>query len=287
LISIALSLLLAAAIARPVRKASAAARNIAGGNLEARVDDNYKTSELHELSASINSMASELAEAERRQKQLTADVAHELRTPLTCLQGNLEAMLDGVWAPTPERLANCHEETRWLTKLVENLSVLTNIEWHNIMLNKTDFDLASLIAVVAANFESAARENGIALALDCPPLPVNADYDQIKQVFFNIVSNAIKYTDGGGITISGRQFQDKTGLLRCEVAISDTGIGIPKEDLPHIFERFYRTDKSRSRATGGSGIGLTIAAAIVKAHGGVITAEAGGDGKGSVFRVTL
>jgi signal transduction histidine kinase len=215
--------------------------------------------------------------------QLTSDVAHELRTPLTCLQGNLEALIDGIWEPTAERLMSCHEETKRLTKLVEDLSALTRIEWQGIPLNKSDFDLSDLLRLVAQSFENAAREKGIAITCDnLPPLPVTADYDRIKQVFFNILSNAVKYTDAGGVVLRGRRLDRLSHsdyTQRCEVTVADTGIGIPSEDLPHIFERFYRTDKSRSRATGGSGMGLTIAAAIVQAHGGTVRAESGGEGR--------
>jgi signal transduction histidine kinase len=221
--------------------------------------------------------------------QLTSDVAHELRTPLTCLQGNLEALIDGVWEPTAERLMSCHEETRRLTKLVEDLSALTRIEWQGIPLNRCDFDLSDLLRLVAGSFESAAAEKGIAISYEkLPPLPVRADYDRVKQVFFNILSNAVKYTDKGGVVLRGRRLDRLSHpdyTQRCEVTVADTGIGIPSEDLPHIFERFYRTDKSRSRATGGSGVGLTIAAAIVQAHGGTVRAESG-DG-GSIFTVII
>ena len=281
-VSIALSLVLGAAISRPVQKASAAAQSIAGGNLDARIEGASRIKELQELAASINTMALELKEAERRQQQLTSDIAHELRTPLTCLQGELEALIDGVWEPTAERLASCHEETRRLTKLVEDLSALTRIEWQGIPLNKSDFDLSDLLRLVAQSFESAAKEKGIAITCDAlPPLLVTADYDRIKQVFFNILSNAVKYTDEGGVVLRGRQLDAE----HCEVTVTDTGIGIPADDLPHIFERFYRTDKSRSRATGGSGVGLTIAAAILRAHGGTVRAESGAGG--STFTVVM
>jgi signal transduction histidine kinase len=169
---------------------------------------------------------------------------------------------------------------------VEDLGTLTRIEWQGIPLDKSNFDLSDLLCLVTGSFERAAAEKGIVItAENLPPLPVKADYDRIKQVFFNILSNAVKYTDKGGIKVTGRQLDGAGNEGRCEVTVTDTGIGIPKEDLPHIFERFYRTDKSRSRATGGSGIGLTIAAAIIHAHGGTVSAESG-DG-GSSFRVVI
>lgn len=218
-----------------------------------------------------------LNEADKKQRQLTTDVAHELRTPLACLQGSMEALTDGIWEPTPDRLAGCSEEIQRLSKLVTDLSLLTDIEWEHITLHKTEFDLADLLEATADQFRGAALKKGIFIKLDLHSETVYADYDRIRQVFVNILSNAVKYTDSGGIIIrsDGK-----------ETDISDTGIGIAPGELPHIFERFYRTDKSRARATGGSGIGLTIAYALVKAHGGSIKAESV-PGKGTTFRVFL
>ncbi|MDR1108013.1 MAG: HAMP domain-containing histidine kinase [Spirochaetaceae bacterium] len=304
LLSAAVSVPLSRSIARPVLKAAEAARRIARAHAPGnavfgktnpegliRINDQYKTRELRELSRSINDLASELEEGERRQKQLTADVAHELRTPLTCLLGNMEAMIDGVYAPDRERLVSCHEEILRLTSLVEDLNILTSLEGEGAdvsgpqnpvsyganNLNKTDFDLDRLLRVTAEQFRGAAQKKGIPLRLELIKSPVNADYDRLKQVFMNLLSNAIKYTDSGTITVA---------VKNRDITISDTGIGIPAKDLPHVFERFYRTDKSRSRSTGGAGIGLAIAAAIISAHGGSITAENNPSG-GSIFRVRL
>jgi signal transduction histidine kinase len=288
LLSIVISVLLSRTIARPILKAKEAARRIAkmyakGNNQDkqpVRIREGYKTKELAELSRSINELAGELEEGERRQKQLSSDIAHELRTPLTCLQGNIEAMIDGVWQPDKERLISCHEEILRLTRLVQDLNTLTNLEWHDLSLDKTDFDLARLLQVVADQFDSAAREKGIAINLKLQPSPVNADYDRLKQVFINLLSNAVKYTDTGSITIAVEK-----GAKNWTVSIADTGIGIGDDEIPHIFDRFYRSDKSRSRSTGGAGIGLTIAAAIVSAHGGTLSAES--SDTGSTFRLEL
>jgi signal transduction histidine kinase len=284
-VSILLSVLLAQSIAKPIRNAAAAARDIAAGNLTVRLDGNYKTSELNELSYSINTTAKELQEAERKQKQLTMDVSHELRTPLTCLQGNLEAIIDGVLEPSAERMESLYEETKHLSKLVEDLNLLTNIEWHAIELDKTDFDVSALITPVLESFNHAAAEKNIELVCKMPPqaLVINADYNRIKQVLINIVSNAIKYTIAGSVTI-GAQKHDEKGT--CEITVSDTGEGIDAQDLPKIFERFYRCDKSRARNSGGSGVGRTIASAIVKAHNGSLSVESV-PGKGSVFKILL
>jgi signal transduction histidine kinase len=294
-LSVAVSVFLAAALSRPILKASEAARRIArehaGGMAEGgpliRIRDSYKTRELYELSRSVNELARELEEGERRQRRLTADVAHELRTPLTCLQANVEAMIDGVWEPTAERLAGCHEEILRLSALVEDLGVLTSLEWENLELEKSDVDLQKLLTAAAEQFLPAAREKGIAIHLDLESGLIRADYNRLKQVFINLLSNAVKYTDRGNITLTARRRDSVAGQEgRWELTVADTGIGIPPEDLPHVFERFYRSDKSRNRRTGGSGIGLAIAAAIVKAQGGEITAESK-SGEGSLFRVVL
>jgi signal transduction histidine kinase len=198
-------------------------------------------------------------------------------------------MLDGVWQVTPERLVSCHEEVVRLTQLVEDLQLLTNLEWEKITLDKSDFDLAQLLETTSEQFRPAAREKNIAIQLDTLPCPVFADYNRLKQVFINLLSNAVKYTDRGSIIIKVAPMPDK----RVEVSVADTGIGIPADELPRVFERLYRSDKSRNRGTGGSGIGLAIAAAIVKAHGGSISAvpkdsvALGESGKGSLFRVVV
>jgi signal transduction histidine kinase len=293
LLSAGIAFGLSRSIAKPVLNAAVAARAIArvhsGGTTAERpvirIQDQYKIEELQALSRSINELAAELEAGERRQKQLSADIAHELRTPLTCLQGNVEAMIDGVYKPDKEHLLSCHEEIIRLTHLVEDLHILTGLEWDTIKLNKTSFDLAKLVQVAAEQFRAAAHEKGIALHLNLRESPIEADYDRLKQVFMNLLSNAVKYTDSGTITVS-----IKKGPHQWDSIITDTGMGIPEEDIPHVFERFYRTDKSRNRSTGGTGIGLTIAAAIVAAHGGTITVEKAckeTGSTGSAFRVAL
>jgi signal transduction histidine kinase len=295
--SFMISMILSRAIARPVNKSAEAARRIAqahsgsagGKALVIRIDDSYRTKELAELARSINSLAAELEEAERRQKQLASDIAHELRTPLACLQGDIEAMIDGVYQPDREHLESCHEEIIRLAALVNDLQTLTSLEWENLALNKTEFDLADLLRITAEQFKAAAFEKGIEIHLRLVESPVVADYDRLKQVFINLLSNAIKYTDTGAVTVAVEKAADPGAAW--EVSIADTGIGIPESDLPHVFERFYRADKSRSRNTGGTGVGLAIAAAIVHAHGGTLAAESFGTGasggRGSVFKVAM
>jgi signal transduction histidine kinase len=164
---------------------------------------------------------------------------------------------------------------------VQDLNTLTNLEWETISLNKIEFDLAKLLQITAEQWRQAAREKGVEITLNAKEKIVTADYDRLKQVFINIISNAVKYTDKGNITIS----IEAANETQCLVSISDTGIGIPQDDLPHVFERFFRSDKSRSRSTGGAGIGLTIAAAIVRAHGGKIEVKSGSTG--TVFNVLI
>lgn len=297
-LSVFVSIVLGRSIARPINAASAAARGIATfyaaggrrqakGPLETRLREEYRTEELTELSKSINALGGELAEGERRQRQLTADIAHELRTPLAGLQGTVEAMIDGVWAPTAERLAACHEEIVRLAKLIEDMRVLTGLEWEDVALREVDVDLAALLERVASDWRAGAQEKGVELWLKVLPATIRADYDRTKQVFINLVSNAVKYTDRGhiGITLD-RERGGGGGVERLVVTVEDTGMGIAARDMPHIFERFFRTDKSRSRNTGGCGIGLSIAGAIAAAQGWELRAESVA-GRGSRFSVVI
>jgi signal transduction histidine kinase len=232
----------------------------------------------------VNDLAAALENGERWQRQLTADIAHELRTPLTCLQGNMEAMIDGVWEPTPERLSSAYEEIVRLNKLVEDLNSLSILEQENIVLHKTEFDLARLAGAAAERFRTAALEKGLTITVEeCGAVTVNGDYDRLTQVFNNLISNAVKYTAQGGVTITITETQDF-----CEATVADTGIGLEEDELDRVFERFYRSDKSRSRSgtETGAGIGLSIAQTIAIAHGGQLRAERRPSG-GSIFTLRL
>ena len=286
LTSLAISFFLAATIAKPILRAKEAAHKIAGGNFSIRIPDKYFAKELHELARSVNELALALANGEQWQKRLTSDIAHELRTPLASLQGIIDAMRDGFMKPDETNLKSCGEEIERLHKLVEDLNMLSTIERDNLILRKTDFDLSELLVAVIQQFLPLAHEKGLTITSDMDKAPVYADYDRLKQVFINILSNAVKYTDSGGVTVTVAQ-----GARHWQVSIADTGIGIAETDLPHVFKRFYRSDKSRNRGTGGAGIGLAISAAIVAAHGGTISVESANgkaDGNaGSIFRVDL
>jgi signal transduction histidine kinase len=283
-------------LSRPIVRATQAARTIAACYAaanrplpddlpESAPAEQYKTRELAALTGAIHEMADELREAAARQKQLTGDVAHELRTPLASIQGTIEALLDGVWEAGPERLFSLLNEVKRLTQLVNDLQVLSSFESGNITLTKTEFDMAELLRDAAEQFTNAAREKGIEITSRLIPWRAAADYGRTKQVIINLLSNAVKYTAQGTITLSMEKIS-YTGKDALAIKITDTGPGIPDKDLPHIFERFYRAEKSRNRGTGGAGVGLTIARAICAACGWKIYAESV-EGKGSVFTVVM
>lgn len=280
--SVFVGCLLAGRISRPVTKTAYIATEIARGNYDLRFEGGTKIRELDELGNAINQLSGALGRQENLRKQMTADVAHELRTPLTALGSHLEAMIEGLWEATPERLTSCHEEVKRLGTLVEDLEQLAKIERDNPVLNKTEVDLFELVRTVADAMKGEIRKKGLTLSLEGEPVFVNADKNRVGQVIANLLSNAVKYTpEGGSISLSVKE-TEKMGVFK----VRDTGMGISKKELPFIFERFYRTDKSRNRKTGGAGIGLAIVKSIVTAHGGKVRLESEEE-KGSCFTVEL
>jgi signal transduction histidine kinase len=274
--------LLAKRISRPVIKTAQIAAQIADGNYKIRFNGQIKTRELDELVEAVNHMAASLDNQENLRKRLTTDVAHELRTPLTAIASHLEAMIEGIWEITPQRIQSCYEEIGRISGLVTDLEQLAKVENENLRLVKADMDLLELAKTVAVNFESESEKKRLTVLIDGTESHVSADKDRMNQVLANLLSNAIKFTlENGEIHVTVKDTA-QSGILIME----DNGVGIPEKDLPFIFERFYRTDKSRNRSTGGAGIGLAIAKSIVTAHGGTITAESEG-GKGSRFTVIL
>ena len=280
-VSMAFGFYMAQRLSKPINRVISTARQIAHGEFGDRVREPSKTKEIMELTSTINSLAETLGRQDQLRKRLTADVAHELRTPLATIQSHLEAMIDGIWKPDKARLISCHEETLRISKLVGDLEKLTRYEGENLVLDKKRFDLSSLLSRLITNYESQFMSSGVALQFVSQEIWVEADEDKISQVFINLLSNALKYTPEGGTVKVEMNKTDEAA-----VTVRDSGIGIPEEDLPHIFERFYRTDKSRSRLTGGSGIGLTIAKSIVDAHHGSISV-ASKLNEGSAFVVLL
>lgn len=274
--------LLARRIARPVTKTVDIAKQIAQGNYELRFEGETNTRELNDLVRAVNQLSCALSEQENLRRRLTEDVAHELRTPLAAVGSHLEVMFTGIWEPTPERLEGCYEEVMRLGKLVEDLEQLAKAEGDSLKLNKSKTDLLEIAHIAHEALEVEAAKKELSVLVRGEASFVNADQDRLCQVVINLLSNAIKYTPKGGSILIEVEDTQINGRLR----IKDNGTGISKEELPLIFERFYRTDKSRSRVTGGAGIGLTIARSIVSAHGGTITAESEVNA-GSCFTVTI
>jgi signal transduction histidine kinase len=241
--------------------------------------------ELGALAAQFNTMAAGLEAAERRRVTLIGDVAHELRTPLAAIEGYTEGLLDGVVAPNPEAWALLHDEAGRLRRLVQELQELSRAEARQILLELRPRSPAELVGQAAQRIAPQYAEKGVTLATDIPAdLPaVRADADRIIQVLINLLGNALRYTPAGGsVRVRIERRPDEVAFH-----VADTGIGIAPEHLPHLFERFYRVDKARSRALGGSGIGLTIAKALVEAHDGRIWAASAGVGQGAMFSFTL
>lgn len=252
---------------------------IPGSQLADQVD------ELDQLALSFNQMAEKLEKTENLRRQLIGDVTHELRTPLTAVKGYLEGLMDGVLTADPETYQQIHTEINRLQRLVNDLQELSQVESGAIQLAFTEVMPSNLLETIQRNFANQFEEKNLQLDIEVEPnLPqILIDKDRIIQVLTNLVGNALQYTPSGGRVVI-KVHRENADLL---FSISDTGIGISTEQLPNIFNRFYRTDKSRARASGGSGIGLTIARALVKAHQGRIWAESDGEGKGSTFSFLL
>jgi signal transduction histidine kinase len=281
-VSIAAGLFLARRIARPISKTAEAAKRISMGDYSVRLGDSTNTRELHDLASAIDHLSAALAEQESLRLRLTADAAHELRTPLTSVGSHLEAMIEGIWEPSKERLRSCHEEILRLGNLVGDLGQLAIADREDLKLNLSHVDLLDVVKGASPVWEAAASRQGIDISVCGASAIVLADGERLTQVVTNLLSNAVKYTaKNGRIDISVFP-EEGNGVIE----IRDDGIGIPENDLPFIFERFYRTDKSRSRDSGGAGIGLAIVSSIVAAHGGAATAESE-NGKGSCFTVTI
>jgi len=213
---------------------------------------------------------------------MASDYAHEFRTPLATLQLNLEAMIDGIWEPNTQLLESCREEILRLTRMISDIDKIVEIENNSISLKKTKFDLAKVVDQIVLTFQPSIVAKNINMEIQTTECEIYADKDKIIQVIYNLLSNALKYTDNGeSIKIRVNKYSNKS-----EIIVSDTGIGISAEDLPNIFENLYRVDKSRNRSTGGSGIGLSVVKAIVDAHGGSISTKSEPT-KGSEFTVSL
>ena len=267
----------------PLQNLGAAARRLGRGDLSQRADTSGPT-EIRELAHSFNVMAEGLEEAERQRRNLTADVAHELRTPLSNIQGYLEAIRDGLVDPTPETIDTIHGQALHLSRLVEDLRLLAQVEAGALQLQMSPTRIEELLQASVEAVRPRADAKGIDLSLDAEPSLSMADLDatRISQVIGNLLENAITHTpEDGRVEVSARTHDGAV-----EIAVADTGLGMAPEDLPRLFDRFYRADPSRDRSTGGAGLGLTIARRLVEAHGGTIEAESE-LGQGSRFTIRL
>jgi signal transduction histidine kinase len=286
-LAIAIALLLTFVLSRrmtsPIGALAKAARRLGRGDLSQRVQLQGE-GEVAALAQAFNSMAADLEHAEQLRQNMVADVAHELRTPLSNIQGYLEAIRDRVIKPDAAIIHSLNEEAALLSRLVNELQELSLAEAGELKLVYQEEDIAKLVKQAVTPWQPQLAAKEISLSLDLPDnlSPVNIDWQRVNQVLHNLLENAVAYTRKGG-TINVAAITQGDWV---EVSVSDTGEGIPAEDLPHIFERFYRVDKSRARATGGSGLGLTIAKRLVEAHGGKITVQSK-LGKGSRFSFTL
>ncbi|OPX43682.1 signal transduction histidine-protein kinase BaeS [Ruminiclostridium hungatei] len=269
-------------LSSPISRVISAAGSISKGFYNERIAQSTNITEIIELTSTVNNLAESLEQQEALRKRLTGDVAHELRTPLATLQSHMEAMIDGIWTADAERLRSCHEEIVRISKLVGDLEKLTKYENEKLVMEKTDFDVGELAKRLLQNFESQFLGKDIRLEFTETEAIIYADRDKISQVLVNLFSNALKFTAAGG-RVSVLVLREQ-GCVK--IVVEDNGVGIPGEDLPYIFERFYRADKSRNRLTGGSGIGLTISRAIINAHEGSIDVESIPD-RGTKFTVIL
>jgi signal transduction histidine kinase len=270
-------------ISRPLRQMGQAAEGLARGERAARAAP-VKIRELSGLAESFNRMADALQAADEQRRQLTADIAHELRTPLTVVKGRLEGMQDGIYPADTEQLDGLLQEVALLERLIDDLRLLALADAGQLRFELSDAEPAGLLREAVRSFTPLAVQRGVMLQIDdaAELPPVLIDTQRMMQVIGNLLANALRHTPSGG-RVTLRAFRH-AGLIRLQVA--DTGSGIAPADLPHVFERFYRSDRARTRSSGGAGLGLAIARRLVEAHGGTISVDSR-PGEGSAFSIDL
>lgn len=265
----------------PLEELAEGTQAISAGRFSYRVAERG-SQELRTLAQSFNAMAAALESAERQRQNLLADVAHELRTPLTVLQSNLRAILDDVYTLDKSEVARLYDQTRHLSRLVNDLHELAQAEARQLPLDRRPVDLNEVVQAAVELLEPVAELEGIHLDTRLPghPVMVNGDGARLMQICQNLLSNALRHTPAGGtITVTVEATGDEASLT-----VADTGDGIEPGHLPHVFDRFYRTSQARDRDSGGTGLGLAIVRALVEAHGGRVSAHSPGQGQGSTFR---
>ncbi|OGO77912.1 MAG: hypothetical protein A2Y23_04125 [Clostridiales bacterium GWB2_37_7] len=255
---------------KPIYMLKENAKLIENGKYKKLHEVRTNTYELHELSVSVKELAEKLEYQADLRKRMTSDIAHELRTPVAIVQSHIEAFIDGVWEPNQDKLSIVLSEISKLTKLITDLSDLSGIESDEITLYKSEINLSTQLITTLDSFEPLFISKSIEIEKNIQSeIKLLGDADRLNQAFVNILSNAYKYTkEGGTVKVCLEKLED---MIR--ITVEDTGIGISKEDIKHVFERFYRSDLSRNRGTGGTGIGLTITRAYVEAHDGIIRIE--------------
>jgi len=285
--SLATSLFVARRITVPLQLMTQASERISAGHYAERIEvaPVHATDELGQLASSINALAVALEQTERRRLEVIGNVAHELRTPIATLEGYLEGLLDGVIEPTPQTWAMLHSEAGRLRRLVDDLQELSRAEARQIPLSPQPVAPQRLVQDALEPLEGQFAEKGLELEVHVPEglPPVMADPTRAVQILTNLLVNALRYTPTPGKVELAISREEDTVAFR----VTDTGVGLTQEQLAHIFERFYRVDKSRARAFGGSGIGLTIAQSLAQAMRGGIRGESAGLGRGSSFTLTL
>ncbi|MDR3333167.1 MAG: HAMP domain-containing protein [Synergistaceae bacterium] len=281
-ISIAIGLFMAGRITGPIRRVTERTRRIAEGEYSERVQLETGTAEIDDLASGVDHLAISLETQLALKKRMANAYSHEFRTPLAALQSNLEAMIDGLWAPTKERLESLLAEIFRLARMVSEIDNLVQARDPLAPSMTVKADLSEMTDRVLRSFETSIKSKGINLQYEHEPCEAYVDPDKFGQVIFNLVSNAVKYTNpGGNIKISTRNRGDMAVF-----SITDDGIGIPDDDIPHIFDYLYRADESRTRDSGGNGIGLSVVKAVVEAHGGNIGVKSI-PGAGSSFTVEV
>lgn len=257
-------------LARPLNKLAHEVRQFDMTTLNKRIQERGSF-EVKAVTRSFNEMATALEHAEELRRNMVADVAHELRTPLSLVQGNLRAILDGVYELNYQEILRVYDQTRLLSRLINDLHELAQAEAQDLKLNRTNVELEAVIQDTVEAFQPLAEDHGIKLNIEVTgSLPVlQLDRERITQVLHNLLGNAVRHTPSGGQI---KIIADVNAKNQLELVIEDTGEGIPADHLPYIFDRFYKADKSRERAKGGTGLGLAITRAIVEAHGGTVRA---------------
>ena len=278
-ISLVVARFLARGMTQPLRDMAAAARRMETGDYEVRVETRSRD-EVGRLAAAFNRMSAELADLEQSRRDLVANVSHELKTPITAIRAHLENLLDGVERPDPATLEVMLGQADRLGRLVDQLLELSKLESGELPLRREQLALRPLVDELISEIDVARSDRSVSLRNEVPDdLPaLFADRERLHQVLFNLVDNAVRFTpEGGDVRVTAHRVNGSV-----QIAVADTGAGIPAEHLPRLFERFYRADPARSRDDGGTGIGLAIARSVVEAHGGTIRAESE-PGRGSVF----